>query len=84
MYRGMLGLNGAGFSDALLWQVTPQPVVVPWPRRLAGLRAAAAARPAAGRGRGAGLVQGGPLLGFLVAMVALYSRAAVPFLYFQF
>ncbi|WP_206664385.1 MBOAT family protein [Dankookia rubra] len=23
MYRGMLGLNGAGFSDALLWQVTP-------------------------------------------------------------
>ena len=56
MYRGMLGLNGAGFSDALLWQVTPDQW---WCLGLAGglvYCAAAAARPAAGRGRGAGLV----------------------------
>jgi alginate O-acetyltransferase complex protein AlgI len=26
----------------------------------------------------------GPFLGFLLSMVLLYSRAAVPFLYFQF
>ena len=26
----------------------------------------------------------GPFCGFLLAMVLLYSRAAVPFLYFQF
>jgi alginate O-acetyltransferase complex protein AlgI len=27
---------------------------------------------------------GGPLLGFALSIVLLYSRAAVPFLYFQF
>ena len=83
MYRGMLGLNGAGFSDALLWQVTPDQW---WCLGLAGLLVYA---PPLLRGRlpdGAVALAwwGGPLLGFLVAMVALYSRAAVPFLYFQF
>ena len=33
---------------------------------------------------GGGLSLVGPLCGFLLAMVLLYSRAAVPFLYFQF
>ncbi len=33
---------------------------------------------------GAALSLVGPFCGFLLAMVLLYSRAAVPFLYFQF
>ena len=83
MYRGMLGLNGAGFSDALLWQVTPDQW---WCLGLAG-GLVYAPRLLRGRLPGGAVALawwGGPLLGFLVAMVALYSRAAVPFLYFQF
>jgi len=85
VYRGMLGLQGVDVSDDLAWQLTPDrlwmvaigmgviyiPLVSAW----VGARAGAA-------GRGLSLV--GPLCGFLVAMVLLYSRAAVPFLYFQF
>ncbi|MFC7474513.1 MBOAT family O-acyltransferase [Dankookia sp. GCM10030260] len=83
MYRGMLGLNGAGFTDALPWQVTPDQW---WCLGIAGGLVYA---PALLRGRvPEALVRvawwGGPLLGFLVGIVALYSRAAVPFLYFQF
>ncbi len=85
VYRGMLGLQGVGVSDDLAWQLTPDrlwtvaigvvviylPLVSAW----VGARSGAP-------GRGLSLV--GPLCGFLVAMVLLYSRAAVPFLYFQF
>jgi len=85
VYRGMLGLQGVGVSDDLAWQLTPDrlwtvaigvvviylPLVSAW----VGARSGAP-------GRGLSLV--GPLCGFMVAMVLLYSRAAVPFLYFQF
>ena len=85
VYRGMLGLQGAGVSDDLAWQLTPDrlwmvaigaavvylPLVSAWVGARSGLP-----------GRGFSLV--GPLCGFLVAIVLLYSRAAVPFLYFQF
>jgi alginate O-acetyltransferase complex protein AlgI len=85
VYRGMAGLQGIGVSDDLAWQLTPDRlwtvaigaaiVYVP----LVGARAAAASGAA---GRGLSLI--GPFCGFLLAMVLLYSRAAVPFLYFQF
>jgi alginate O-acetyltransferase complex protein AlgI len=85
VYRGMLGLQGTGISDDLAWQLTPDrfwmvaigvaTVYVPLVSAWVGMRTGAA-------GRGLSLV--GPLCGFLVAMVLLYSRAAVPFLYFQF
>ena len=85
VYRGMLGLQGVGISDDLAWQMTPDrlwmvmigaavvyvPLIGPWLGARSGLA-----------GRGLSLV--GPFCGFLAAMVLLYSRAAVPFLYFQF
>jgi alginate O-acetyltransferase complex protein AlgI len=97
-YAGMLGLHGVPISDALAWQITPdrfwmlpigaaivyRPLLVP--RLLGWLRpakAAAGLRRLTGQG-GAVLAGIGPFLGFLAGMVLLYSRAAVPFLYFQF
>ncbi len=85
MYTGMLGLHGAGVSDDLAWQLTPDRlwmvaigvfvVYVPLMERPVAA--------AFGRiGNGMSLVA--PLCGFMLAMVLLYSRAAVPFLYFQF
>ncbi len=85
MYTGMLGLYGAGISDDLAWQLTPDRlwmvaigmivVYIPLIERPV----------AAAFGRlGGGLALVGPLCGFMLAMVLLYSRAAVPFLYFQF
>ena len=88
MYRGMAGLNGFGITDALAWQVTPDqwwclalsllvvylPLAVP----------AEAARSATVRQLADATWAVGPLLGFLIGGIALYSRAAVPFLYFQF
>lgn len=90
MYRGMLGLNAVALSDALAWQVTPDQwwclliataaIYLPLLRtRLPMLRAAA------GMGLPArALWVAGPPLAFMLGVVLLYSRAAVPFLYFQF
>jgi alginate O-acetyltransferase complex protein AlgI len=90
MYRGMLGLNAVALSDALAWQVTPDQwwclliataaIYLPLLRgRLPMLRGAA------GMGLPArALWVAGPPLAFMVGVVLLYSRAAVPFLYFQF
>ena len=85
MYTGMLGLHGAGISDDLAWQLTPDRL---WMVAigLAVVYAPLLERPvAAAFGRlGGGMALVGPLCGFMLAMVLLYSRAAVPFLYFQF
>ena len=90
MYGGMAGLNGAPLSDALAWQITPDQwwtmliaVVVVYLPRL-GARLPFQRPPEAMGGLWRGLWVVGPLLGFLLGIVLLYSRAAVPFLYFQF
>ena len=85
MYTGMAGLRGFGVSDDLAWQLTPDRL---WMIAigLAVIYVPLIERPvAAAFGRiGGGLSLAGPFCGFLLAMVLLYSRAAVPFLYFQF
>ncbi len=64
---------------------TPDRVWMAADRRCRGLRAADLPPGCRGdRPGGAGAVPVGPFCGFLLAMVLLYSRAAVPFLYFQF
>ena len=85
IYTGMAGLQGAGVSDDLAWQLTPDRL---W---MVAIGAAIIYLPLAERplaacfGRtGPGFSLVGPFCGFLLAMVLLYSRAAVPFLYFQF
>ena len=90
MYGGMLGLNGLGLSDALAWQVTADQwwtigfavVIVYLP--LLGARLPFQRPPEAMGTVWRALWVVGPLLGFLLGVVLLYSRAAVPFLYFQF
>jgi alginate O-acetyltransferase complex protein AlgI len=96
LYAGMAGLHGLALSDELAWQLTPDRlwtlplaagfVYLPlaqaaWVRRFGGLDIAAP-------GLAGWLARAGwlawPLAAFLFAMVLLYSRAAVPFLYFQF
>jgi alginate O-acetyltransferase complex protein AlgI len=85
MYTGMLGLHGIGVSDGLAWQLTPDRF---WtiPIGVAVVYVPLIERAVArfmGRASGSfSLV--GPFCGFLLAMVLLYSRSAVPFLYFQF
>ncbi|ONG53104.1 membrane-bound O-acyltransferase family protein [Pseudoroseomonas deserti] len=90
MYGGMLGLHGTGLSDELAWQVTPDQwicilvgivfVYLPLLRgRLPFLKPAAELSPFWRLPWTAA-----PLLAFLLGIVLLYSRAAVPFLYFQF
>lgn len=84
IYAGMLGRHGGGLSDALAWQVTPDQwgvlglaaiaIYLPLVRDLLG--------PPGRLRRGVAAVA--PVAGFLLGMVLLYSRAAVPFLYFQF
>ncbi|WP_376091480.1 MBOAT family O-acyltransferase [Roseomonas sp. CCTCC AB2023176] len=90
MYRGMAGLNGFGLSDGLAWQVTPDQwwtiilaiVVVYLP--LLGTRLPFMRRPQEMGVFWRAMWAVGPLLGFALGVVLLYSRAAVPFLYFQF
>jgi alginate O-acetyltransferase complex protein AlgI len=91
MYRGMLGLNGGWeLTDAIAWQVTPDQwwtmlaaaIVVYLPllaRRTALFRAPEENGPLMRAAWAAA-----PFLGFVLSLVLLYSRAAVPFLYFQF
>lgn len=90
MYRGMAGLHGWALSDALAWQILPEQT---WIIGLAVLICALPAlgswlpwqrEPTAIRGVWRFVWQIGPSLAFLLAIVLLYSRAAVPFLYFQF
>ena len=85
VYRGMAGLQGLGVSDELAWQLTPDRL---W---MVAIGAAVVYAPLIGQrmgpllgmaGRGASLAA--PFCGFLLGLVLLYSRAAVPFLYFQF
>ena len=90
VYAGMLGLNGVALSDALAWQVTPDQWAVlalgclaVYLPRLWSLRPDVPALAADGAlARGFWFLA--PLLSFAVSLVLLYSRAAVPFLYFQF
>ncbi|MFH5925781.1 MBOAT family O-acyltransferase [Roseomonas xinghualingensis] len=90
MYGGMIGLNGAPLSDALAWQVTPDQwwtmliavVIVYLP--LLGPRLPFLRTPELMGPFWRPLWVAAPLLGFLLGVVLLYSRAAVPFLYFQF
>jgi alginate O-acetyltransferase complex protein AlgI len=93
MYAGMVGLNGTAMSDELAWQATPDRIwmvaiavaviylplirnllvaarLSAWPRSWARVRQA--------------LATIGPLAGFVLGIILLFSRAAVPFLYFQF
>jgi alginate O-acetyltransferase complex protein AlgI len=83
MLGGMIGMHGVAMSDQLAWQATPDrmwfiPIaaaLIYWPLL----------RERLGRPQFGSVVQTlAPLAGFVLAMVLLYSRDAVPFLYFQF
>jgi alginate O-acetyltransferase complex protein AlgI len=90
VYAGMLGLNGVGLSDELAWQARPDElwmipialaiVYLPLLRGLPRMNWGKITRARAG----ATLSTVGPIAGFILAIVLLYSRDAVPFLYFQF
>jgi alginate O-acetyltransferase complex protein AlgI len=85
LYQGMAWLRGTGVSDDLAWQLTPDRFWMVFIGIAVVYAPLVEARVAAAFGRaGAGLSLIGPFCGFVVAMVLLYSRAAVPFLYFQF
>lgn len=85
VYGGMAGLHGVGVSDALAWQLTPDRAWMVLIGVLVVYVPLVADRVGAVTGRfGQAVSLVGPFAGFLVAMVLLYSRAAVPFLYFQF
>jgi hypothetical protein len=90
LYAAMAGANFGGISDALAWQVTPDQwwclwlgvalIYLPLLRdRLPLLR-----EPAAITGLWRPAWAYWPFAAFLLGLVLLYSRAAVPFLYFQF
>jgi len=91
IYAAMAGANWGGVSDALSWQVTPDQwwclwlavglVYLPLLRdRLPLLRLGPEGVPPGWRLAWAFW----PFAAFLLGLVLLYSRAAVPFLYFQF
>jgi len=96
VYAGMLGLHGAGLSDELAWHLTPDrswtllvaACFVYLPLALGALRRAGWLPAVTDAGLPGVLARGWwlawPLAAFLLAMVLLYSRSAVPFLYFQF
>ena len=85
VYAGMAWLHGTGVSDDLAWQLTPDRL---WMVAIAAMVVYVplfSNRVARATGRaGEALALAGPFCGFLLAMVLLYSREAVPFLYFQF
>ena len=95
LYAGMFGLHGfTGISDTLSWQMTPDQmwfipialafVYLPLIRGDAHALLPPAAQPFSTTKFGNLCVTVGPLLGYVLAMILLYSRDAVPFLYFQF
>jgi alginate O-acetyltransferase complex protein AlgI len=90
MYGAMFWPSSIGLSDALAWQVTPDQwwcvligiVLVYLP--LFGTRLPWQ-RPVEAMGGFWRLCWfWAPTAGFILGMILLYSRAAVPFLYFQF
>ena len=90
MYRGMAGLNGFGLSDGLAWQVTPDQwwtiliaIIVAY-LPLFGTRLPFLRNPREMNVFWRAMWAIGPIAGFALGIVLLYSRAAVPFLYFQF
>lgn len=95
IYAGMFGLHGfGGISDDLAWQLTPDRlafipiallfVYLPLLRGDKHALLAPAKQPFSATPIGNVLTTIGPLAGFVMAMILLYSRDAVPFLYFQF
>ncbi len=80
LYAGMLGRHGLGVSDALAWQLTPDRL---WMVAIGAgvVYLPLLPQPARLVRLGAAV---GPICGFLLGIVLLYSRSAVPFLYFQF
>lgn len=91
LYAAMFGANWGGISDALSWQVTPDQWWFLWlalglvylpllARRLPFLRLS----PEGLSGLSRPVWMWWPFAAFLLGLVLLYSRAAVPFLYFQF
>ena len=90
MYRGMAGLNGFALSDGMAWQVTADQwwtmlgaIVVAY-LPLFGHRLPFLRNPREMNVFWRALWAIGPVAGFALGIVLLYSRAAVPFLYFQF
>lgn len=99
VYAGMLGLNGSGLSDEFRWQITPDrlwaiPIaaaLVYYPLlhrslqpRLSSVLERVRERSAAMAAIDLAIWTTAPYLAFGLALVLLYSRDAVPFLYFQF
>jgi alginate O-acetyltransferase complex protein AlgI len=78
VYAGMIFTHGIAVSDALAWQITPDQ----WWMLPIGL--AVMAMPLLRLTWPPFLTAAAPIAGFLLALTLLYSRAAVPFLYFQF
>jgi alginate O-acetyltransferase complex protein AlgI len=90
MYFAMFGRNWGGVSDALAWQVTPDQwwfigfgILLAY-LPLLGDRLPLLRQPEAITGLWRPIWAYWPVAAFLLGMVLLYSRAAVPFLYFQF
>jgi len=96
IYAGMLGRHGFGLSDELAWRVAPDQfwfiimaialVYLPLARGWLERSVMPAARQAALSNSFAVLALWtvGPFAGLTLAIVLLYSRDAVPFLYFEF
>ena len=95
IWSGMFGGHGfGGISDQLAWQMTPDQlwfipiaiafVYLPLIRGDEHALLPPLARPFSATPVGNFLVTIGPLAGYVLAMILLYSRDAVPFLYFQF
>jgi alginate O-acetyltransferase complex protein AlgI len=95
VYSGMLGFNGFGLSDALVWQITPDrwwciPIAIAMVylpllyERNPRLHALVIAGNGVLGKTAFSLWLVGPLVAFALGVVLLYSRDAVPFLYFQF
>jgi alginate O-acetyltransferase complex protein AlgI len=96
MYAGMLGLHGVSLSDDLAWQLTadrlwtlPLAIFFVYLPLLLGALERRGLLPDPMRPGAAAMLArlwwlSWPLLAFVTAVVLLYSRAAVPFLYFQF
>ncbi len=95
LYAAMFGRHGfGGLSEDVAWQISPEQlwcvpiaIAIVYLPLIRGDRHAVWSPPSA-RTDGPWLrsfVQtAGPLLGYALSIVLLYSRAAVPFLYFQF
>lgn len=95
VYAGMLGLNGPGISDAFRWQITSDRIwmipvataIIYFPLVWTLIKEHVAfdrPLPIAGKPVYLALFTLYPFAVLMMALIFLYSRAAVPFLYFQF